>query len=69
MNDGQVVLVDEAYIRESMMQPQAKIVDGFEPIMPTFQGLLQAARNSKASWRLSSRYSRTVTAREVRGAV
>ena len=41
MNDGPMVLVDEAYVRESMMQPQAKIVQGFEPIMPTFQGLLQ----------------------------
>ena len=36
------MLVDEAYVRESMMQPQAKIVDGFEPIMPTFQGLVAA---------------------------
>src|ERR1700722_11222241 len=41
MNDGKEVLVDEAYVRESMMQPQAKIVAGFEPIMPTFQGLLR----------------------------
>jgi cytochrome c oxidase subunit 2 len=41
MNDGQVVKVDEAYVRESMMQPQAKIVKGFEPVMPTFQGLLK----------------------------
>ena len=37
----QVVLVDEAYIRESMNLPQAKIVEGFEPIMPTFQGLIK----------------------------
>jgi cytochrome c oxidase subunit 2 len=35
------VLVDENYVRESMMQPNAKIVDGFDPIMPTFQGLLR----------------------------
>jgi cytochrome c oxidase subunit 2 len=41
MNDGKTVLVDENYVRESMMQPQAKIVAGFEPIMPTFQGLLR----------------------------
>ena len=34
-------MVDEAYVRESMMQPQAKIVEGFDPIMPTFQGLLR----------------------------
>ena len=41
LNNGATVLVDEPYVRESMMQPQAKIVDGFEPIMPTFQGLLK----------------------------
>jgi len=40
LNDGKTVLVDDAYIRESMMFPQAKIVLGFDPIMPTFQGLL-----------------------------
>ena len=31
---------DEAYIRESILQPQAKVVAGFEPVMPTFQGLV-----------------------------
>ena len=41
LNNGTSVLADEAYIRESMMQPQAKVVKGFEPIMPTFQGLLK----------------------------
>jgi len=40
LQDGKSVLVDENYVRESMMQPQAKIVQGFDPIMPTFQGLL-----------------------------
>jgi cytochrome c oxidase subunit II len=40
--DGSSVLVDEAYVRESMMSPQAKVVKGFDPIMPTFQGLLKA---------------------------
>lgn len=41
LNNGTSVLVDENYVRESMMSPQAKIVDGFQPIMPTFQGLLR----------------------------
>ena len=41
MKGGASVTVDENYLRESMMQPQAKVVDGFEPIMPTFQGLLR----------------------------
>ena len=41
LNDGSTVLVDEAYVRESMLNPQAKIVKGFEPVMPTFQGLMR----------------------------
>lgn len=41
MNDGKEVLVNADYVRESMMLPQAKIVAGFDPIMPTFQGLLR----------------------------
>jgi cytochrome c oxidase subunit 2 len=39
--DGKSVIVDANYVRESILQPQAKIVKGFEPIMPTFQGLLR----------------------------
>ena len=41
LSEGKSVLADENYIRESILQPQAKIVLGFEPIMPTFQGLLR----------------------------
>jgi cytochrome c oxidase subunit 2 len=41
LKNGSKVLVDEAYLRESMMSPQAKVVNGFEPIMPSFQGLLK----------------------------
>ena len=37
---GATVQADEAYIRESILQPQAKIVAGYGPIMPTFQGLV-----------------------------
>jgi len=36
---GQTV-ADENYIRESMLDPEAKIVDGFDPVMPTYQGIL-----------------------------
>ena len=38
LNDGRTVVADENYIRESILNPQAKIVAGFQPIMPTFQG-------------------------------
>jgi cytochrome c oxidase subunit 2 len=41
LNNGTSVLADEAYIKESIMYPQAKIVKGFDTIMPTFQGLLK----------------------------
>jgi len=34
------VAADEGYIRESILQPKAKIVAGYQPIMPTFQGLV-----------------------------
>lgn len=38
--DGSTVTADEAYIRESILNPSAKIVAGYMPIMPTFQGLV-----------------------------
>jgi cytochrome c oxidase subunit II len=38
LENGQTQRADEAYIRESILNPQAKIVAGFQPIMPTFQG-------------------------------
>jgi len=38
--DGQTVVADDDYIRESILTPSAKIVDGYTPIMPTFKGQL-----------------------------
>jgi cytochrome c oxidase subunit 2 len=38
--DGGIVTADDAYIRESILQPKAKIVAGYQPVMPTFQGLV-----------------------------
>src|SRR4051812_24170448 len=38
LSDNSTVKVDDNYIRESILNPQAKIVRGFGPIMPTFQG-------------------------------
>jgi len=38
LTDGSSVVVDENYIRESILRPQAKVVAGFQPIMPTFEG-------------------------------
>jgi cytochrome c oxidase subunit 2 len=38
--DGSTVTADETYIRESIVAPSAKVVAGYQPIMPTFQGLV-----------------------------
>jgi cytochrome c oxidase subunit 2 len=38
LSDGTSVVVDDNFIRESILNPQAKIAAGFQPIMPTFQG-------------------------------
>lgn len=40
LSDGQKVLVDEAFITQSMMDPGAHIAQGFGNMMPTFQGKL-----------------------------
>jgi cytochrome c oxidase subunit II len=40
LQDNRVVIADEDYIRESILNPNAKIVSGFQPIMPTFNGVV-----------------------------
>jgi cytochrome c oxidase subunit 2 len=40
LSDGATVKADEAYIRESILNPSAKIVSGYQNIMPTFEGLV-----------------------------
>jgi cytochrome c oxidase subunit 2 len=40
LQDGRTVTADENYVRESILDPGAKIVNGFKPVMPTFQGLV-----------------------------
>jgi len=40
LQSGETAVVDEAYVRESILLPSAKIAAGYQPIMPTFQGLV-----------------------------
>jgi len=40
LQDGRTVLADDDYIRESILDPNAKVVAGFPSIMPTFRGQL-----------------------------
>ena len=38
LQSGEETVVDEGYLRESILRPNAKVVAGYPPIMPTFQG-------------------------------
>ena len=38
LQGGQTIRADENYIRESMLEPRAKIVAGYPPVMPPFKG-------------------------------
>ena len=38
--DGRTSVADETYIRESILNPAAKVVSGYQPIMPTYRGQL-----------------------------
>lgn len=38
---GGTVVADENYIHESILEPMAKIVEGYNPVMPTFKGKLK----------------------------
>jgi len=40
IENGPNIVVDENYVRESILSPQAKIVKGFPPTMPPFQGVV-----------------------------
>nr|MDQ3042334.1 cytochrome c oxidase subunit II [Acidobacteriota bacterium] len=36
--NGQTVIADDEYIRNSILNPQSQIVEGYQPIMPTYKG-------------------------------
>ena len=40
LRNGARVTADENYLRESIMNSQARVVNGYQPIMPTFQGMV-----------------------------
>ena len=37
---GDTVVADEVYVRESILNPAARVVAGYQPLMPTYQGLV-----------------------------
>ena len=38
LEDGTTVVVDMNYVRQSILEPNAQIVAGYSPIMPTYEG-------------------------------
>lgn len=41
LSDGTTLAVDEAYIRESILEPNAKTVEGYQPVMPSYKASLK----------------------------
>lgn len=40
LESGETVKVDENYLKESIIVPEAKMVKGYQPVMPSFKGIL-----------------------------
>jgi cytochrome c oxidase subunit 2 len=40
LSTGDTVVADEAYVRESIVNPAARVVAGYQPVMPTYQGIV-----------------------------
>jgi cytochrome c oxidase subunit 2 len=40
LDDGQFVRVDEAYLRDSVLEPMKQIAAGYKPVMPSFKGII-----------------------------
>jgi cytochrome c oxidase subunit 2 len=38
LDTGRSVKADEGYLRESILNPAAKVVEGYEPLMPSYAG-------------------------------
>ncbi len=41
LDDGTTILADDAYLYESILDPAAKVVKNYTPIMPTYQSQLK----------------------------
>jgi cytochrome c oxidase subunit 2 len=59
--DNTSVLFDDNYTRESILNPTAKIVKGFQPVMPTFQGQVTEEELVKLLAYVKSRAETTTT--------
>jgi cytochrome c oxidase subunit 2 len=61
LDSGATVVADEAYITESMMDPLARLHRGFQPVMPSYRGLITAAETGAIVEYIKSLRSAPVT--------
>jgi cytochrome c oxidase subunit 2 len=61
--DGSTAVADEGYLRESILRPNARIVAGFEPIMPAYAGQIGEADLFQLVTYIKSLAARTEEAR------
>jgi cytochrome c oxidase subunit 2 len=40
LSDGHIVIANDAYIRDCILQPTKNVPAGFEPLMPSFDGIV-----------------------------
>lgn len=66
---GKTVRFDEAYVRESILQPRKKLVSGFPPIMPTYKGQITESQILAIIDFLKNTGERTTEAGRVRPSV
>lgn len=44
LQDGSLITVDESYIREFILKPNAKVAAGYQPVMPSYEGLVDEGK-------------------------
>jgi cytochrome c oxidase subunit 2 len=64
LSDGRQVTADDGYIRDSILQPKRDITAGFEPIMPSYAGLLDDGEIQSLTAYIRSLASRTEKAND-----
>ena len=61
LTDGRQILVDDAYLRDAILNPSEHVTAGFSPIMPTYQGqisedglidLVEFIKNMQSNYRV-----------------
>ena len=65
LTDGTQVQANDAYLRDSILNPSAHVTQGYAPIMPTYQGqisedglmsLVEYIKNLQTTYRLQRTY-------------